>query len=265
MTGTQKVQGSAALLATFGTACALLCAFILPSELIRVTANRTFRRRVFEPRLARRGGASLLCERGARVLLTSGRRTRPAAISGAVPECPSWPFVRARRRLDEVHLRSRQRLSPPQAWVLYSLTIDDQSVNVRKEIGLDGAACSVFRALPDAKAAAVYIGTVRLGLRIIMATAWFDLGVVLPLNRALTASQPFYYSRASVRGDYAYTSKNVAAVSDLDRFSMGNVPPGSPRLWAHTCSCILKTFGAPQSCPCNLLSLTSLAQSRSIC
>ena len=51
---------------------------------------------------------------------------------------------------------------------------------------------SVFLALPTGRpltmAAAVYIGTVRLGLRIIMATAWFDLGVVLPLNRALTAS-----------------------------------------------------------------------------
>jgi len=127
MTGTQKVQGSAALcvprclaatlspalrLATFGTACVLLCAFILPSELIRVTANRTYRRRVFEPRLARRGGASLLYQRGASVLLTSGRRTRPAAISGAVPECPSWPFVSARRRFDVV-FRFRQRLSSP--------------------------------------------------------------------------------------------------------------------------------------------------------
>ncbi len=73
--------------------------------------------------------------------------------------------------------------------------------------------------------ACVYIGTARLGLRIILATAWFDLGVVLPVNLA---------------GNYV-SADSATAASDLDRFTMAHVAPGSRLLWVHAASVIVKT------------------------
>lgn len=67
---TNTAAGASSLLATFGSALALCAAFLVPSELIRVFCSRTVHRRVFEPRLARRG-----------------------AISGKVPDCPQWPLA----------------------------------------------------------------------------------------------------------------------------------------------------------------------------
>ena len=71
----------------------------------------------------------------------------------------------------------------------------------------------------------MYIGTARLGMRIILATAWFDLGVVLPIN---------------MHGGYVEDSGR--AVTDLDRFTMSHVPPGSSFLWVHAASCVFKTL-----------------------
>lgn len=74
----------------------------------------------------------------------------------------------------------------------------------------------------------MYLGTARLGLRFVWATAWFDLAVVLPCNLA---------------GHYAGGSAalGAAASSDLDRFTMAHTPPGSPLLWAHAASVVWKT------------------------
>jgi len=161
---TESSRGSSALLSSLGTALALAAAFIVPSELIRCLASRTLRRRVFEPRLARRG-----------------------ALGSAIRECPPWPL----------------------SWLLIAYSTDDTEQAVLDEIGLD---------------AAVYIGTVRLGLRIILATAWFDLGIVLPLN---------------LRGGYVIDGG--VGVNDLDRLTIAHVPPQSTLLWAHCFSVLLKT------------------------
>lgn len=69
------------------------------------------------------------------------------------------------------------------------------------------------------------LGTARLGIRIILATAWFDLCVVMPCNLAST---------------YASGTTGVT-VSDLDRYTISHVPPRSPLLWAHAASVVLKT------------------------
>ena len=62
-------------------------------------------------------------------------------------------------------------------------------------------------------------------MRIILATAWFDLGVVLPIN---------------MHGNYV--EDNGRAVTDLDRFTMSHVQPGSSFLWVHAASCVFKTL-----------------------
>ena len=50
-----SISGSRALLASAATALAIAAAMHVPSECLRIFSSRTFRRRVFEPRLARRG------------------------------------------------------------------------------------------------------------------------------------------------------------------------------------------------------------------
>jgi hypothetical protein len=206
-----SISGSRALLASAATALAIAAAMNVPSECLRIFSSRTFRRRVFEPRLARRG-----------------------LWASAVRESPKWPL----------------------SWLAVAWSIDDTDQDVVDELGLDGAcvpAClraeaGVARqrdvcahALLASKShpsstlrpcccvttppAAVYIGTARLGMRIILATAWFDLGVVLPIN---------------MHG--SYVEDNGRAVTDLDRFTMSHVPPGSSFLWVHAASCVFKTL-----------------------
>jgi hypothetical protein len=128
------VAGSRSLLASLATALALCAAMLVPSELVRCLSDRTVRRRVFEPRLARRG-----------------------AWTGTCRECSAVPF----------------------SWVVVAWLIDDTEQEVVDELGLDGAPGTLqlnrplsgrSRLLPAP--AAVYIGTCRLGLRIILATAW---------------------------------------------------------------------------------------------
>lgn len=124
----------------FAVALVLAAGALVPSELVRILSSRDVRRRVFEPRLARRG-----------------------VWGGVVREAGLWPL----------------------AWAVTAWSIDDTDQEV-----VDGApaAAAVARKacahpLPHAVLlppelgldAAVYIGTARLGLRIILATAWWDL------------------------------------------------------------------------------------------
>jgi hypothetical protein len=64
------VSGSRSLLASLATALAIAAAMHVPSEMIRLLGSRTLRRRVFEPRLARRG-----------------------LWSSTVRESPKWPLA----------------------------------------------------------------------------------------------------------------------------------------------------------------------------
>ena len=132
----------------------------------------------------------MLCPRNMRRRVFQPRVARLKAVRrSVVPSPPPFPF----------------------SWLLLAWAVDDTEQSVVDELGLD---------------ACVYIGTARLGLRIFLATAWFDLGVVLPVNCVLSSYRP----------------SNVDQWSDLDRFTIAHVAPGSRLLWVHAASAVLKTF-----------------------
>jgi hypothetical protein len=132
----------------------------------------------------------MLCPRTMRRRVFQPRIARMKSVRhSVVPSPPAFPF----------------------SWLVLAWAVDDTEQSVVDELGLD---------------ACVYIGTARLGLRIFLATAWFDLGLVLPVNCVLSSYRP----------------SNVDQWSDLDRFTIAHVAPQSRLLWVHAASAILKTF-----------------------
>lgn len=115
-------------------------------------------------------------------------RLGPDAALSAVRPCSRWPL----------------------SWLWASWATDDTRQEVVNELGLD---------------AAVYMGTARLGLQIVLYLCVFDLAVVLPCNMA--------GGNDAVR---------PAGHSNLAVLTIANIEAGSPLLWAHAVSACLRSL-----------------------
>lgn len=137
-------------------------------------------------------------------------------MSGSAGRVRSWQL-----RCPSAELRSCCRLLPcaqgntsivplpapfPFAWLESIVRLGVNSL--LPEVGLD---------------AVIYVGFTRCCLLILLLTAPFDLSVVLWAN------------------EDGGNSLNPQTYSDLDVISMGNLRAGSPKLWAHLVSVVLKT------------------------